>query len=186
MPTEIQLNILRYTDLVAPSVIDWGPDWVIRRSKSCRKCSDALDSRCCPRRFAAVPLRCDCWRVPVALFQVSHKMREMATQMFFSSNHFRIHMYDPRTPSYCNYDYCTALTGFLEGIPAFAVRYLRFVTCQFPAEIGQELIRGERSVANWYESAALLALLAHPTRMTLGIRITEFGPIYPRRSFSLH
>jgi len=81
--------------------------------------------------------------MPYEKFQVSHKMREDAIRVFYSSNHFVIrasgssHVYSTKTPPH------VGPSQFLPRFPQHAFRYLRSIRWLFPDEYGTFLCPGE-------------------------------------------
>lgn len=90
LPEEIRQQILGHTDLVAPESLHWYPEPGLVTHSYCARCTEAWDPACCPFTYAVFTDRCRCWRMPKEKFLVSRKMREDATRIFYSRNHFVI------------------------------------------------------------------------------------------------
>ena len=156
LPREIQLHILRYTNLVINNDIAWCPDsdyegpkvfdasclvwgeWNTDteayryESKCCEKCADIKERCFCRSLDAAFSTSCTCWWMPMPLFVVSQQMREDATMIFFSLNNFLIL---PPRRSICQHLKYTQLLEILRFFSRFAARgrkHLRSVTWMLP------------------------------------------------------
>ncbi|KAH8801066.1 hypothetical protein F5882DRAFT_514378 [Hyaloscypha sp. PMI_1271] len=143
LPREIQLNILKYTDLTTPYDVAWCPDARVEartvvhgRSiqwseginvywwKCCGKCSP-FGMRCiCLTRFIGYSTTCTCWTMPSSLFWVSRRQREDAIKIFYSQNHFLI------LPSQSGQR--SEILPFFTRFAARGMKYLRFVTWLLP------------------------------------------------------
>lgn len=166
LPREIQLHILRYTDLVSPKDLAWCPDqaidgyrvvqsssirWQLYSSTTayeyfcCGSCSssDATESCCCTTRHTGFLTTCECWTMPTALFSVSRRMKEDATSIFFSRNHFAI--LPPRFPKV--YDEPLEILRFLTGFAVRGRRHLQSITWMLP-EFAYP-VRGTRGHTEW-------------------------------------
>ena len=138
LPEELQRHILSYTDLVAPSVLEWnygtfhekGRDRLmlheIGERTCCFNCTDAIEACCCSLNHAAYSSdRCTCWRYPASLFLVSKPFYEYGIELFFSSNRFVIW----EDPSPENREVHTRV--FFSQIPKRARRYLSWIRIYF-------------------------------------------------------
>ncbi len=110
LPTEIQLQILGYTDLVTPYDLVWcinteigsaisSPFYEKRTfhchadaggSSCCGQCSPISGLCSCWTRRAAFSTTCTCWRFPISFVLVNRKMKEHAEFVFYSKNHFSL------------------------------------------------------------------------------------------------
>ena len=88
LPEEILTKVLGYTDLIAPFNLEWHPGKGFVPFDCCKKCTDTLEVCCCSLYHAAFSSECICWRMPISLFLVSHRVRELATHIFYSRNNF--------------------------------------------------------------------------------------------------
>jgi len=166
LPREIQLHILRYTDLVSPKDLAWCPDqaidgyrvvqsssirWQLHSSTtaydyfccgSC-SCSGATDSCCCTIRHTGFSTTCECWTMPTALFSLSRRMKEDATSIFFSRNHFVI-----LPPRFRNAHHKPLeILQFLTRFALRGRRYLQSITWMLP-EFAYP-VRGTRRHTEW-------------------------------------
>lgn len=99
LPKEIQIKIFERSELVAPGKFAW--DFVIGFNcdreqdefQCCKTCqavrygNDRDWEKRCP---GTLMRRCGCWKFPIALFLVNRTMHQLATEVFYSRNHFEI------------------------------------------------------------------------------------------------
>lgn len=100
LPTEVQLEVLRHTDLVGRWRRTWRYDgFVIRHGgsisvitndddKCCKSCTPTLFVCCCPHSNPSYSSTCACFVFPKALFHVSKQFSRLARQIFFAENRF--------------------------------------------------------------------------------------------------
>lgn len=105
---EIQLRILEHTDLIADRTLEWGTHAALEFHSSVCKSEVAVDFStggtgtrllgwqgfpgpylCC-RRVAAYSPHCFCRTFPASYFLVSPEVQNLATEVFYSRNHFAI------------------------------------------------------------------------------------------------
>jgi hypothetical protein len=104
LPKELQTRILRFSDLIAPSEIEWQPGRGFGLWRSPRSCVDSLSGCYCRRYHAASSQRCKCWEPPSALFLVDRATQRDALAVFYSRNQFVVvprsgcHQPAPSTP----------------------------------------------------------------------------------------
>lgn len=131
---EIQQQILCHTDLVAPHELKWGPVSGLAPFDCCKRCTDALDACYCSSKHAAFAPTCTCWTMPNAMFQLSRKMGEESTRIFYSMNHFVV------LPEWGRDVYPGAFRSlpilqFLRLLPQNALESLRSMRWVFPQPI---------------------------------------------------
>ena len=96
LPREIRKMVLQHTDLVVKrDVTQWLTDGILvsngriqPRKRCCGRCTDALESCCCPVRVAGFSQRCRCWQTPSALLYVSREVCADALEILYSQNRF--------------------------------------------------------------------------------------------------
>lgn len=128
LPAEIQKHILTHTDLVSQSKVIWVHGGRLVTTNCCRQCTDALEACFCSVRHAAFSsMPCHCWVFPSALFLVSRKLTEYATEIFFSKNTFVAYPGDasPDPPD------SLYLLYFLQQLPPTALKYIRNLRIEF-------------------------------------------------------
>lgn len=167
LPEEIQQHILGYTDLIAPGELLWDSVSGLAPSIYCDSYSEAPEVCCCPLKHAAFTAKCRCWRMPYEKFQVSHKMREDAIRIFYSSNHFVIqasgstHAYSTRIPSH------VGPSQFLPRFPQRAFGYLRSIRWLFPTDFGTSLCPDENLFQDWLDTIDIIAHSTDVSRLRL-------------------
>jgi hypothetical protein len=135
LPTEIRIKILEQTELVAPGKLVWHS----LRGFNCDRAQDHLH-RCgtcqmvrddhdryyrgrCPTTLAR---RCECWKFPISLFLVNHDMRRLATEVFYSRNHFEVMSVLVENDSW------NPGSFLLPYLPENAIRRLRKISLHIP------------------------------------------------------
>ena len=177
LPDELQLKILSYTDLVSPVYLIWNqPSWkqepskVLRqfednRIRCCLRCTDAAEVCACPVRHAAYTTGfCECWHFPWAIFLVSKRINQLATQIFFSENNFifgdptleDIDDYLPKP----GYIYLSDVADFFRRPPAHFLEHLRCIRFSFRTVLESSTPRGLPDYALWEGLAK--AVKQHP------------------------
>ncbi|MCJ1259163.1 hypothetical protein MMC24_006999 [Lignoscripta atroalba] len=165
LPEEIQIQILEYTDLVAPFNLHWNPYTGLSRSDCCARCMDTLESCCCPPQHAAFSsMGCDCWRIPSELFQVSHKMRNYATQIFYSKNQFIFQIETYESVGICN---SGGLSQFLRLLPPDALPHLRSIRCLFGPFNRDAFRPGDVALVTWEDAMEFIARNLSLPKLTL-------------------
>jgi len=143
LPKEIQLQILEYTELVSPFDLVWAFNTNVAKhiespyyenrtfhsgispsnsSSCCQECSPDLQLCVCWSGQAAFSTSCTCWKFPLSLFLVNHKMRKDAEFIFYSKNHFLL------LPNSWNNSEHLEIYNFLRCLPTNGRRYLRSIT----------------------------------------------------------
>lgn len=75
--------------------------------------------------------RCGCWKFPIALFLVNRTMHQLATEVFYSRNHFEIKPVLCRRNCYYHEDAC-----FLQPhLQANDLRKLRQIMIHIPPDL---------------------------------------------------
>ena len=145
LPREIQWQVLAYTDLVSPGNIEWVSGRGIIDSGCCKKCTDALESCCCSLRHAAfTSTRCTCWAFPKAIFHASRMLHNYATQIFFSSNKFKVYTLDRFEGG--NH---LCVLKFLHALPSRSLQHIRYLHCVFDGLSRDDLNPGNEYQENW-------------------------------------
>ena len=178
LPFEIQIQILQYTDLVAPHDLRWAPEQgFICLSQSphgkdsasaqnpqalnpCKSCSSVHNPRHhfnYQLRKTAFASQCQCWRFPIELFLVSSAYHREATRIFYSSNHF--YVYGGVKHSLYNRDMCPR---FIQQLPQDAPQYLRSLQFLIPRSI-------RWSKNDWKEDVFILSRKVDLSRLTVTI-----------------
>lgn len=145
LPTEIQLMILEYTDLITPlrvvetdaedkfylryELIDENGEAQDDVSGIYRRCGDH-----CPLDYSAFCSYCSCWAPPAPLFLVSRDFRALALEVFFTKNRFIITPPDrDHSGQQEELSVFPATTFFGKTVPWCALQFLRNVDIALPA-----------------------------------------------------
>lgn len=130
LPKELRIKILSYTDLVyrwkpyrdddGLSVLNGQVDY--SSQNCCSQCSDSLAVCCCSQRAVAFSNKCSCYRVPLALFTVNHRLYNDAMEVFFSGTRFRF------------YDDFDSSRQWIIGLPPQARSWIRTFDVVFQLE----------------------------------------------------
>ncbi|CEJ55375.1 hypothetical protein PMG11_01637 [Penicillium brasilianum] len=135
LPTEIRIKILEQTELVAPGKLVWHSlrgfncDRVQDHFHRCGTCQIVRDDHewyyrgRCPTILAR---RCECWKFPISLFLVNHDIRRLATEVFYSRNHFEV------VSVLVENDYCDSGSFLLPYLQENALRSLRKISLHIP------------------------------------------------------
>ena len=154
LPSEIQLRVLSYSDLVAPRLVEWEEGWGLGRSACCQQCTDSLETCCCPSLHAAFSsLGCRCWQWPSELFLVNKTWREQALRIAYSSNSFSVSR--PRHRASDETEHRSALT-FLQSIPRDALPHIRSLRIVFGLCQDNHLSPNTHSLTNWVTTLAFI------------------------------
>ena len=173
LPEEIRLQILGYTDLVAPHDLQWDSVYGLAPFIYCESCSEVSEACCCPVIHAAFTAQCGCWRMPIEKFQVSRKMREDAIRIFYSRNHFVIqangssHLRPTAMPSPIK------PSQFFPAFPRLAFRYLRSIKWLFPAYFDSYLVPGDNQFQDWEDTIQLISNTTSVSRLSLTIDMSS-------------
>jgi len=157
LPREIQLSVLRHTDLVTPYDIAWCPDraqitgWetggvLQARSlvwdpsmpnnywrKCCVICSPMLTMCCCSTKTSGHSTTCTWWVMPSTFFSVSRGFREDAIKTFYSENHFLVlPSLLPASVPPASYDQPSEILRFFTRFAARGTKFLRSITWLVP------------------------------------------------------
>lgn len=174
LPIEIQEEILGYTDLIAPHVLEWEPDHGLTVSDCCKKCTDALEACCCSLQHAAFAVACACWKIPTDLFLLSRSLREGATRIFYQRNHFAI------LPPGANFTFLDAqppLLDFFKSLPQQALRNLRSLECILPTLSSDFLIPGSDANSHWLQTLTFISNNLQISTLSLTLNMSsDRGP----------
>ena len=156
LPGEVLIQILGYTDLVAPFDLEWRPGKGLVPYVCCKKCTDTLEVCCC-FYHAAFSSKCICWRLPISIFLVSQKVKEIATHIFFGKNKFVIL---PRSGKYCDIPRKTRAQGelsqFIRSLPRHTCKDLRSIQWTLPSFSTDFMLPGEKGTTDWLKTVDLL------------------------------
>ena len=175
LPREIQLRFLEYADLIAPHDLELIPETgFLCRNRSINRmgCGDPpkLNARnpcsactiihkpCYQLRKPSGSLTssCACWRFPIELFLVSREWRSEALRLFYSRNHFYIHLYGMGRgfPAWLRVD---KINPFIRRLPKNAITHLRSLQFVIPQRCPNWLVSGTRYARDWQETIEVLA-----------------------------
>ncbi|OAP54574.1 hypothetical protein AYL99_11022 [Fonsecaea erecta] len=154
LPDELQLQILRHSGLLAPTVIEWEEGKGTPRPSCCQQCTATLEACCCPPLHAAFTSgQCTCWQWPRDHFLVSQGFRSQALQIFYRSNTFSVQTLEAHwtenIPPYL--EHRSALV-FLRSVPRDALPHIRSLRVIFPTSCDDDLGPGTPSLANWTDT----------------------------------
>lgn len=174
LPKELQIRILYFCNLIAPSEIEWKPGHGFRlRDDRCA----CIESRLWLGRYcqhAAFSERCKCWLPSTALFLVDHAMRRIALEIFYSQNRFIVvplhgrYQLAPSTP-----DRVEASLFLRDVVPAHAVHHLRSLEIVFPEFEGDYLAADSPGYQDWLSTISCLAEYANLPKLTLKVRMLD-------------
>ncbi|CZR68618.1 uncharacterized protein PAC_18517 [Phialocephala subalpina] len=172
LPQEIRFQILECTELVTPFDIAWAPyrsscglsvfefrifkRWYSNTylpvdehfSGCCRECSDAKEGCCCWRQRAAYSSSCTCWKMPMPLLSVCRQMREDATTVFFSKNHFVVLPAEDKSPRKRKQ---LEILQFLDRLPPTALTHIRSLTWIVPTVADGFFEQDSTSYRDWLD-----------------------------------
>ena len=130
LPGELQSNVLRHTDLIAPHDLKWDTRWRIFVCHGwfgpTEDGEDDLEPEWLRTR------RCECWKVPSALFLVSKKIGEEARRIFYSENKFAVLLEGGRITIIQETPSDIGVLRFLARLPSFGLEHLRSLEIVFP------------------------------------------------------
>ena len=160
LPREIQRQILEETDLVAPYDLEWDLDFGLLSADCCRHCTDSLEICCCSSQHAAFSTTCICWKMPTAIFQMSHQVRTYAIQIFYSRNHFTVTR--------------GTLWDFLTRLPHDAWPCLRSLTWMVPAFRSDYILANkDEERSRWGRTIDLMVRYPRLAELSLTIDMTS-------------
>lgn len=181
LPKEIQLHILKYTDLVAETEITCNSDQMVYNI-ACPTGGAAISStdpdtallKCfCYSGHSAFTFRCHHYKrlgFPSAMFLVNRKIRDAATEVFYGSNSFVISR-SSKTSRSTGSD-ISILPG-LKRFPKYAIRFITTLRFEIdPSELrmfGPGAAPGE----NWLDTVDLLSKYSNLAVLNLEIRLAE-------------
>jgi hypothetical protein len=174
LPEELQTRILRFTDLIAPSEIEWQPGRGFQVRRRPRGCIKWWTGCLCRRYHAAFSPTCKCWEPPSALFLVSHAMRRCALEIFYSRNQFVL---DPqegrRTPVHSTPERVEASLFLRDLMPVSAIHHLRSLEIVFPPFEGDYLPSDSAGYRDWITTISYLAEHANLPQLTLKVLMSD-------------
>ncbi|CAK7204219.1 hypothetical protein SEUCBS139899_006973 [Sporothrix eucalyptigena] len=145
VPSEIIAQIFEYTDLVAPVDLEWRPNGGFAPYDCCLKCTVTLDFCSCHRFHGSYSSTCTCWTPPTALFLVSRRVREIATEVFYARNRFvvmpnniRLDYTEHNLQHHAGHPRVSPLYRFLDRVPFRAhtlIRYLGLAVPMYPTNM---------------------------------------------------
>jgi hypothetical protein len=171
LPPELQLAILRLTDLVTPrcevevnihgkyklTYVDPDPRNNVTRHEYAAKFSycSKEDNICLCRRFHSAFSDCRCWTSPKSLFLVCKSMREMASETFFSRNRFIIvpsgeRYIHPRAPLV--FDQFPASIFFQRAQQQNTLHFLRLIDIPLPTYRVEYHQPTEEAFSEWHKT----------------------------------
>ena len=131
LPKEIRVKTLEYTGLVrcwegslvsSDEVNVRNNGFHLGSHECCMKCTDTLSVCCCPARSASFSDKCTYDPFPSALFSVSKRMRDDATEVFYSRNRFVFR------------DDFSATSRFLVSLPDTTLAHIRDIDLEFSCD----------------------------------------------------
>jgi hypothetical protein len=153
LPMELRWKIFEYMDLIAPEDIEWkasGPRPgynlhlnYLRNDHNCMPIRGWIHSR---SSFAA---SCKCWTFPLNLFLLNKVYNTMATQIFFSKNHFILipdrgyTLPGTTSLSFWSHQSPPSYSFFFKHIPRPAIEHLRSI--QFVIPMKGEMLSTDHS-----------------------------------------
>jgi hypothetical protein len=152
LPIEIQEEILGYTDLIVPQVLEWESTRGLIVSDCCGKCTDALEACCCSLQHAAFSETCTCWKIPTDLFLISPSLHKAATKSFYQKNSFAIYS----SERFVRTDARPPLLEFLKSLPPQALQHLRSIQCVFPALSTNFFNQGSEAHSHWLQTITFI------------------------------
>jgi hypothetical protein len=185
LPAEIQLMILRYTDLVAPGPVTASSlkGYVLHRCYAARCVQPRL---CCEGFYHSLG---SCWSLPANMFHVNRHMSMMSEDVFFSCNQFIVDVQLSSSPAPL-INWSPISTDWLDGripplwspknskfllaIPPGCVPKLRVLTWLFPTVGNDAALTYERIKHDWIHTIDYIAEHVRPlTRLTLVMDMTR-------------
>ncbi|KAI8961183.1 hypothetical protein F5Y11DRAFT_237946 [Daldinia sp. FL1419] len=197
LPPELQISILKYTDLVTPAnevrwntprgfyfeyvsdefadehdhrVLPWCEDYHSELGCFCMRCHSSYSSRC------------RCWHPPRAFFLVNRAMYDAARTVFYSCNRVIISplagiLYG-RSPLLAGLEACIFVTKFLRPDTLSYLRYLELVCSPFETDEALEsLAPPEPQVYDhWQRIIDFLNSYANLPALTIAVYMTRFEP----------
>ena len=185
LPAEIQLMILRFTDLVAPAPVTASSlkGYVLNQCYSARCVQPRL---CCEGYYHSSG---NCWSLPANVFYVNRHIRMMSEEVFFSCNQFIVDVQlasypaplinwspistdwqDERIPPLWNPKH----SKFLLSIPPGCIPLLRVLTWHFPTVGNDAALTYERIKHDWVHTIDFIAEHVRPlSRLTIILDMTR-------------
>lgn len=170
LPPEILMQILKYSDLVAPFDLEWRPDKGLVPFDCCKNCTATLDCCTCSFYHGAYSYSCTCWRVPVSIFLVSRQVYVIAMQIFYKQNRFIILPGGWRVDDMSScYGALPAITEFFQKLPPAAAPLLRSIGLALPHLEQESAASYGRLLAKWQASLAPLTTQCNVPKLSTAI-----------------
>lgn len=193
LPKEIKLRILEHTDLTADRTLDWGPNTTLEFHSSVCKSEVAVDFSTgstatrllgwqgflgpyfCFRRVAAYSPHCFCRTFPASYFLVSHEVQTLATEVFYSKNHFALFYKGRDFSSILSQAEVNSipLSIFLNRIPRDGIRNLRKISLVFPSFEPTYLHPSQGGWKSWITGIELVSQSAALNKLQLEIYFAD-------------
>lgn len=190
LPLELQMNILKHTDLVAKLSMVWDPSERLRHQGSWRNCSGHIENSldraifCSLEHSGTFSPRCQCRVSPLPYFLVSKAFAVIARSVFYASNEFKLlpcrwglmdqiaGQVDAQEGDCC---YELTLPSFLRHIPHEYTTHLTHLTLVLPPMAPTFHLRPgqDGGWGDWVAAVALLAQLADLSRLTLEVHFSD-------------
>jgi hypothetical protein len=193
LPKEIQLRILEHTDLIANRTLEWRPHAAPEFHSSVCKSEVAVDFStggtgtellrwrgfpgpylCC-RKVAAYSPHCFCRTFPASYFLVNHEVRNLATEVFYSRNHFVIFHKGRDFSSVLSQAEVDSipLSTYLSGIPRDGIGNLTKLSLVFPPFEPTYLHPSQGGWKSWITGIEMLSQSASLNKLRLEIYFAD-------------
>ena len=186
LPKELQREILCWTDLVSPYILEnyfhistrhcaFRPFEQHGRT-CCLRCTDGMEGCCCPINHSAfTSFRCVCWSLPTALFRVSKGLKDEAIAIFFSKNRFLIHE-QPWTPG--SRPAMRLALSFFRTLKPPALKNLRWLRFNLIGDGRLDVLEGTTLLERWKEVAQFIAHNLRTSNLTVELDL-RYGFEHP-------
>lgn len=191
LPSELQLHVLEYTDLIAPfREVESGQKGTLflrcnyccicrTEGSACPACQYPFDHNnhdICSRHDCPSSPRCGCWGFPASLFLVSHRVQELAQEIFYKRNRFVItppgwllrHQYR----QLCQFPMAIFLS---KVVSPHAIQSLGQIDIALPTFEDNYLYPFETAWTEWQQGVDLMKAKMCLPKLTLRIYISYFG-----------
>ena len=177
LPEEVLIHILEYTDLIAPFDLEWRPGKGLVPYDCCKRCTDTLEVCCCSYHAAFSP-KCICWRLPISIFLISQKVKELATHIFFTKNIFVIL---PQSGKYCDIPRKTRARGelsqFIRSLPRYAWKDLRSIQWTLPSINPDFMLPSEKGTMDWLKTVDLISRNFELSTLDISMNLSISGTL---------
>ena len=174
LPTEIQIHVLKHTELIAPFPLTWKANSQFA-SPLCEELVCAAnptgeEASYCPSTHTAHSSIHRCWRNPISLFQVSHRIRQQAQYIFYSQNQFHITV-DPWSLLPSPDPGISNNLQSLKPFPKDCLQHLRYIELAFTDELEAHFASPEQSGhPDWTNVLDIIAQNAPLPRLTIALK----------------